>query len=71
MAFSIDTPIGDLLDNPATLAILDKLMPSLSSNPQIGMARGMGLSLKAVAGFSGGRITDDLLEAAGKEFAAL
>lgn len=71
MAFTIDTPIGELLDNPATLAVLDKHMPGLSSNPQIGMARAMNLSLKAVAQFSGGKITDDLLNAAAADFAAL
>jgi len=71
MAFSIDTSIGELLDNPATLAVLDKHIPGLSTNPQIGMARSMGLSLRAVAQFSGGKITDDLLASAAKELAEL
>ncbi len=71
MAFTIDTPIGELLDNPATLAVLDKHMPGLSTNAQIGMARSMGLSLRSVAQFSGGKITDDLLAAAATELAAL
>jgi hypothetical protein len=71
MAFSIDTPIGELLDNPDTLAVLDRHMPGLSTNPQIGMARSMGLSLKAVAQFSGGKITDELLQKAATDFAGL
>ena len=71
MAFSIDTPIGELLDNPATLGVLDKHMPGLSTNPQIGMARSMGRSLRAVAQFSGGKITEELLTAAGAELASL
>lgn len=71
MSFSIDTGVGELLDNPEALAILDRLMPGLSTNPQIGMARSMGLSLRAVAQFSGGRITDELLAAADTELVAL
>ncbi len=71
MALSIDSPIADLLDNPATLAILDRIMPGLSTNDRISMARGMGLSLRAIASFSGGKITDELLEKAQAEFAAL
>jgi len=59
MAFSIESTVGDLLDNPGPRAVLDKIMPQLATNPQIDMARGM--SLKMVAGFSGGRITDALL----------
>ncbi len=38
-----DTTIGDLLDNAATKAVLDKLMPGFSTNPQVEMARGMTL----------------------------
>jgi para-nitrobenzyl esterase len=38
-----DTTIGDLLDNPAAKAVLDKHMPGFSSNPQVEMARGMTL----------------------------
>jgi hypothetical protein len=59
MAFSIESTVGDLLDNPGPRAVLDKIMPQLATNPQIDMARGM--SLKMVAGFSGGKITDALL----------
>lgn len=71
MAFNLDTPIGELLDNPAALAILDKIMPGLSTNPQIGMARSMSMGLRTIAQFSGGKITDDLLAAASKELEAL
>ena len=55
MAFSIESTVGDLLDNPGPRAVLDKIMPQLATNPQIDMARGM--SLKMVAGFSGGITT--------------
>lgn len=38
-----DTSIGDLIDNAATKAILDKHMPGFADNPQVEMARGMTL----------------------------
>lgn len=71
MAFSTDSSIGDLLDDDAAKAVLIRHMPGIADHPQIGMAKTMGLSLKAVAGFSGGKITDQMLDAAGKELAAL
>lgn len=71
MAFTTDDSIGDLLDDPAAKAVLLKHMPGIAEHPQIGMAKAMGLSLKAVAGFSAGKITDEMLDAAGKDLAAL
>ena len=44
MAFTLDTKLGDLLDNPQAKAILDKHIPGTSTNPMIGMARGMSLN---------------------------
>ena len=67
MGFSIDSKVGELLDNAAPRAIIDKLMPELATNPQIGMARGM--SLKMIAGFSGGTITKDMLAAGNEDLA--
>ena len=40
---TMDTSIGDLIDNAATKAILDKHMPGFADNPQVEMARGMTL----------------------------
>jgi hypothetical protein len=59
MAYSIDSTVGELLDNAAPRAVIDKHIPEFATNPQIGMARGM--SLKMVAGFSGGMITNEIL----------
>lgn len=61
MSLSIDSKVGELLDNPKSLAVLDKHLPGMSTNPQIGMARGM--SLKMAAGYSGGKITSEMLAA--------
>ena len=67
MPFTTDSSIDDLLNDEAASAILTKHMPGMASHPQIGMARSMGLSLKAVAGFSGGKITDAMLDAVATE----
>lgn len=44
MAFTLDTQFGTLLDNPQAKGILDKYMPGVSSNPMVGMVRGMTLN---------------------------
>jgi hypothetical protein len=69
MALSVDSKVGDLLDNPQAKAILDKHMQGFSTNPQVSMARGM--TLKMTAGFSGGKITAEMLNAVNADLAAL
>lgn len=69
MALSIDSTIGEILDNPQAKAIVDKHLPDFSSNPQLAMAK--GFSLKMVAGMSGGKITQEMLDSVGSELAAL
>ena len=69
MSFSIESKLGDLLDNETTKAILEKHLPGISTHPQIGM--GKGFPLAVVANFSGGLITQEMLEAVDAEFAAL
>ncbi|WP_395334566.1 hypothetical protein WBP06_23710 [Novosphingobium sp. BL-8H] len=56
---SATTPIGDLLDNPATKAVLVKDVPTLVANPQIDMARGM--TLKQVQAYAGDVLSDSVL----------
>lgn len=69
MSFSIDTKLGDLLDNEQTKAVLEKHMPGISTHPQIGMGKGFALSM--VAKFSGGLITDEMLQKVNADLAAL
>jgi hypothetical protein len=45
MAFTLDTQIGTLLDNPQAKAIIDKYIPGVSTHPMIGMARGFTLNM--------------------------
>jgi hypothetical protein len=66
---SIESKLGDLLDNEASKAILEKHMPGVSTHPQIGMGKGFALSM--VAKFSGGLITDDMLAKVDADLKAL
>jgi cytochrome P450 len=62
MAFSADSKLGELLDNPAAKAILLQHVPEVANaGPMLAMARGM--TLKAVAGFPQANISADKLQA--------
>lgn len=62
------TPIGELLDNPATKAVIEKHLPGFSAHPQVDMAR--GFSLKAVQSFAP-EITDEILAKIDADLAAV
>jgi len=64
-----ESKIGDLLDNPTTKAVLDKDLPGLSTNENIGMARGM--TLKEVQQFAPDKITDERLALVDTDFGKL
>lgn len=63
------TPIGDLLDDPAAKAILVKDLPGLVDDQRIDMARGM--TLKQVQTYAPQQITDEKLAAVDADFAKL
>lgn len=44
MAFTRDTTLGEILDDPQAKAVLDKHVPGVADNPMIGMVRGMSLN---------------------------
>ena len=46
MEFTLDTTLGTLLDNPQAKAAIDQYAPGVSTNPMIGMVKGM--TLKAI-----------------------
>ncbi|MCZ8105244.1 MAG: carotenoid oxygenase family protein [Burkholderiaceae bacterium] len=69
MALNLDSPVGELLDTPATRAVLDRLMPGFSTSPRLAPAIAMRLSLRTVAKHSGGLIDAALLERTGAAFA--
>ena len=45
MAFTLDTPLGTLLDHPLAKPIIEKNFPGISANPMVAMARGMTLNM--------------------------
>ncbi len=42
---TLDTTLGQILDEPQAKAVLDQYLPGVSSNPMIGMARNMSLNM--------------------------
>lgn len=44
MTFTLDTTLGQLLDNPQAKAVLDRFAPGVSTHPMVGMARGMSIN---------------------------
>ena len=44
MAFTLDTPLGTLLDHPEAKNVMEKYMPGISTNPMVAMARGMTIN---------------------------
>ena len=45
MAFTLDTTLGEILDDPQAKAVLDEQLPGISSNPMLAMAKGMTLNM--------------------------
>jgi hypothetical protein len=68
-AFSIDTPIRDILANPAAAAVLEKHIPGVAEHPARPQFEAM--SLKQVQPLSQGMITDAMLAAIDAELKAL
>lgn len=64
-----DTTIGDLLDNPAAKAVLEKHLPALVGNAQIEMARSM--TLKQIQPMAGEMLSDELLAKVDIDLAAI
>lgn len=64
-----DSLIGDLLDNPATRAIVEKYLPEVVHSDQIDMARGM--TLVAIQAYAADSVTDEALKKIDEELAKL
>jgi hypothetical protein len=63
-----DTPIGDILDNPAAKAVVEKHLPEVIHGDQIEMARGM--TLLSIQSYAPDTITDAKLAAIDADFKA-
>ena len=68
-AMTLDTPIEEIVANPAGKAVLDKDMPGLTTHPAYDQFKSM--SLKEVQPMSQGAITDDMMTKAGADLATL
>jgi len=44
MKFTLDSTLGELIDNPQAKAVLDQQLPGVSTNPMVAMAKGMSLN---------------------------
>jgi len=63
MAFTLDSKIGDFLDDPKGIAALAELVQELSTNPLVGVIKGM--TLKDLLAFPQARqlgITQDMVK---------
>ncbi len=66
---SANSTIRELLADEKAKAIVEKHQPDFSSHPQIGQA--MSMSLKQVASYSQGEITDETLKAIDEDLSKL
>jgi len=65
MTYSENSKLGDLLDNGVTRTILERHLKGILEHPQLGNARSM--TLKMIAGFSKGLISEGQLTACSSE----
>ena len=62
MAYTLDTKLGDILNDTHAVDILEKHAPGISSNPMIGFAKGMTLaSILAMPQAKQAGITEDMV----------
>ena len=45
MAFTLDTPLGTLLDHPPPKAVIDQYVPGVVNDPMVNMLRGMTVNM--------------------------
>jgi len=64
-----DTTVGQILDDPAAKAVVDKHLPGLLAGEQIDMAREM--TLKTLQQYAPDRVTDEALAMIDADFAKL
>ena len=45
MAYTVDSTLGQLLDDPQAKAVIDQYLPGVSTNPMVAMVKGMSLKM--------------------------
>jgi hypothetical protein len=68
-SFTLDTPIADLIADPAAKAVLDKDLPGLSSDKNLDKFAKLGL--RQFQPLTGGQLTDALLVQVARDLAGL
>lgn len=63
------TTLGTLLDDPEAVEIMEKHSPGITTNPMIGMAKGM--TAAQVMGMAGGMVGQDKVQAIQRDIEAL
>ncbi len=72
MAYTLDTKVGEILDDTGAVKILEKHVPGISTNPMIGLAKGMTLkSLLAMPQAKQAGITEEMVKQVLAEINAL
>ena len=67
--YTLDTPIKDLIADPAAKAVLDKDLPGMSSDENL--PKFEDKSLRQLQPLSGGQITDSLMKQVASDLAAI
>jgi hypothetical protein len=63
MAYSLDTKVGEILNDTHAVEVLERYAPGISTNPMIGMATGMTLrSVLAMPQAKQYGITEDMVQ---------
>jgi hypothetical protein len=63
MAYTLDTKLGDILNDTRAVEVLERYAPGISTNPMIGMATGMTLrSILAMPQAKQYGITEDMVQ---------
>lgn len=62
MPYTLDTKVGEILNDTNAVEILEKHVPGISKNPMIGMAKGMTLkSILAMPQAKQAGLTEDMV----------
>lgn len=63
MAYTLDTKLGEILNDTHAVEVLERYAPGISTNPMIGMATGMTLrSILAMPQAKQYGITEDMVQ---------
>jgi beta-glucosidase len=72
MTYTLETKVGDILDDTGAVKILEKHVPGISKNPLIGMAKGFTLKqILAMPQAKDAGLTEDMVKKVLAEINAL